>query len=68
MADATYWNKKVETMPSAELKKLQLRELKAIVKHCYLNSAFYKKKLDAAGLKPEGIRSLDDLQKRFLSQ
>ena len=63
MVEGTYWNKKIETMPPNELKKLQLKELKAIVKHCYENSAFYKKKLDAAGLKPESISSLADLTK-----
>ncbi len=63
MMDGTYWNKKIETMPSPELKKLQLKELKAIVKHCYENSVFYRKRLDSAGLKPEGIRSLHDLTK-----
>ena len=63
MAGGTYWNKKIETMPSQELKKNQLNELKGLVKHCYENSAFYKKKLDGAGLKPESVRSLDDLKK-----
>jgi phenylacetate-CoA ligase len=63
MVDATYWNKKIETMPSEELKQLQLKELKIIVKHCYESSAFYRKRLDGAGLKPDSIRSLDDLKK-----
>ena len=44
-------------------KRFSLKELKAIVKHCYENSAFYKKKLDEAGVKPENIHSLDDLKK-----
>ncbi len=63
MVDGTYWNKKIETMPAQEIKKLQLKELKGLVKHCYENSAFYKKKLDGAGVKPDDIRSLDDLTK-----
>ena len=42
-------------MPQPELKKLQLERLKAIVNHCYANSAFYKKKLDAANVKPVEI-------------
>ena len=63
MVDQKYWNQKIETMPAQEIKKLQLKELKGLIKHCYENSAFYKKKLDGAGLKPESIRSLDDLTK-----
>jgi phenylacetate-CoA ligase len=63
MADQKYWNQKIETMPAQEIKTLQLKELKELVKHCYENSAFYKKKLDGAGVKPDSIRSLDDLTK-----
>ncbi len=63
MVDGKYWNEKIETMPAEELKKLQLKKLKEQVKHCYENSSFYRKKFDSVGLKPENIRSLDDLQK-----
>lgn len=63
MVDETYWNRKTETMPKTELKKQQLKQLKTIVKHCYENSAFYKKKLDTANLKPQDITTLDDLKK-----
>jgi len=58
-----YWNEKIETMPSDEVKKLQLNRLKEQVKHCYSNSGFYKKKFDNVGLNPEDIHSLDDLKK-----
>ncbi len=57
-----YWNEKIETMPAEEIKKHQLKKLKEQVKHCYENSSFYKKKFDSVGLKPEDIRSLDDLK------
>lgn len=63
MSDSKYWNEKIETMPTAELRKHQLKKLKEQVKHCYENSAFYRKKLDMAGLKPENIKTLEDLQK-----
>jgi phenylacetate-CoA ligase len=33
------------------------------VKYCYTYSAFYRKKFDSIGLKPEDIKSLDDLKK-----
>jgi phenylacetate-CoA ligase len=63
MANGKYWNEKIETMPAEELKKYQLEKLKQQVKHCYENSSFYRKKFDSVGLKPEDIRTLDDLQK-----
>jgi len=63
MVNSKYWNEKIETMPSAELKKYQLKKLRKQVKYCYENSGFYHKKFDKANLKPENIQSLDDLQK-----
>jgi phenylacetate-CoA ligase len=50
-------------MPRKQLKAYQLKKLRAQVKHCYDNSAFYRKKLDKAGITPASIKTLDDLQK-----
>jgi phenylacetate-CoA ligase len=61
--DGKYWNQKIETMPAEEIKKHQLQKLREQVKHCYENSSFYRRKFDSIGLKPENIRSLNDLQK-----
>ena len=58
-----YWNEKIETMPTEEIKNYQLKKLKVQVNHCYENSGFYRKKFDSVGLKPEDIKSLDDLHK-----
>jgi phenylacetate-CoA ligase len=63
MANGKYWNEKIETMPVKELRKYQLGKLKEQVKHCYDNSAFYRKKFKDAGLKPENIKTLEDIQK-----
>ena len=49
-------------MTRAEIEALQLERLKATVQHC-MNSEFYKKRFEEAGLKPEDIQSLDDLRK-----
>ncbi len=63
MANSKYWNEKIETMPLQELRKLQLRKLREQVKHCYDNSSFYQKKFKDAGLKPDDIKTLEDIQK-----
>jgi phenylacetate-CoA ligase len=63
LANDKYWNEKIETMPPEEIRKHQLQKLKEQVKHCYENSSFYRKKFDSVGLKPEDIKSLEDLQK-----
>jgi phenylacetate-CoA ligase len=58
-----YWNKTVETMSRKRIRELQLRKLKETVKHCYDNSAFYKRKFKAEGLTPDSIKTLEDLGK-----
>lgn len=46
-----------------ELAELQLRRLKWSVAHAYNNVEFYRRKMDAAGVTPEDIRTLDDIVK-----
>jgi phenylacetate-CoA ligase len=58
-----YWNKPIETMSRKQIKELQLQKLKMMVKHCYDNSPFYKRKLKTAGITPDSIKTLEDLQK-----
>src|SRR5580658_470368 len=45
----------------AELESLQLGRLQATLRHAYANNANYRRKFDAAGVRPEDLRSLDDL-------
>ncbi len=58
-----YFQPEIETMPLEELRALQSQRLIAQVKHVYENVAFYREKMDAAGVKPEDITSIDDLSK-----
>lgn len=46
-----------------ELQAHQLRGLQWTVRHAYEGSSFYRVRLDEAGIAPDAIRSLDDLQK-----
>ena len=45
------------------MKKLQLERLQQTVRTCYEKVPFYKKKFDKMGIKPEDIKSLDDITK-----
>jgi phenylacetate-CoA ligase len=63
MTNGKYWNEKIETVPIPELRKHQLGKIKEQVKHCYENSTFYRQKFKNAGLKPEDIKNLEDIQK-----
>lgn len=57
------WNEKVECMSRDEMKKLQLKQLKDVTKRAYENVPYYKKRFDEAGIKPEDIETLEDIQK-----
>ncbi|MBE6886125.1 MAG: phenylacetate--CoA ligase [Oscillospiraceae bacterium] len=57
------YNKQAETMPRKELEALQLERLKWVVSHCYENIPFYRERLDQAGVTPDSIRSLKDIER-----
>ena len=54
-------------MPSfkdgAELEKHQLKGLQWTVAHAYQGSDFYRKRIDESGVRPDHIKSLNDIQK-----
>jgi len=56
------WNPQIESMPRRELKELQLSKLKKMMGYVYENVPFYRKKFDSIGLKPESIKTLDDIK------
>ena len=58
-----YYQKKIETMPVSEMKKLQSEKLVKQVKHVYENVPYYKKLMDEKGVKPEDIKGIEDLHK-----
>ena len=63
MSEKKYWNEEIETLSRPELEKLQLERLKEMVKFSYENAPYYKRSFDEAGVKPEDIKSLDDIAK-----
>ncbi len=58
-----YWNEEIETMPRTELENLQLKLLKEKVKFCYENTDFYRNKFQKAGITPDDIKTLEDIQR-----
>ncbi|MCD4800180.1 MAG: phenylacetate--CoA ligase [Methanococcoides sp.] len=58
-----YWNPQIERMPVEELKEIQGEKLCNLVKYVYEHSPFYRKRFDDAGIRPEDIKSLDDVTK-----
>lgn len=57
------WNKDIETMPREKLEELQLKRLQETVNRVYQNVKPYREKMDKAGIKPDDIKTLDDLSK-----
>ena len=58
-----YYQKEIETMPVEDIKKLQSEKLVKQVKHVYENVPYYRNLMDEKGVKPEDIKSTDDLHK-----
>jgi len=53
----------IEKASIDELRALQLKRLQATLQHAYANSPAYRAKFDAAGVHPDGCKSLQDLAK-----
>ena len=58
-----FWNRRTETLPRADLDWLHLRRLQQLVAYAYENTAFYRRKFDAAGVRPGDIKSLTDYKR-----
>ena len=54
---------KEETLPRDEIEAIQYAKLKGTVRYIYDRVKPYRDKMDAAKVKPEDIRSLDDLKR-----
>ena len=60
---ANYYQKELETMPVEKIKELQSEKLIKQVKNVYENVEYYHTLMDEKGVKPEDIKSVDDLHK-----
>lgn len=56
-----YYNARIETMPPRQIQEVQERKLRKQLSYNYQNSAFYRQKFDGVGVRPEDIRTLEDL-------
>ncbi|HOJ52050.1 MAG TPA: phenylacetate--CoA ligase [Syntrophales bacterium] len=57
------YNEEFETLPREALEALQLKRLQQVVMRAYHTVGFYKRSFDRAGIKPDDIKSLNDLPK-----
>jgi len=52
----------IEAASVDELRALQLERMRRSLRHAYENVAHYRQSFDAAGVRPESLRSLEDLR------
>jgi phenylacetate-CoA ligase len=57
------YSDELESMPREALDALQLKRLQNMVERVYNLVDFYKKKFDESNIKPESIKTLDDLKR-----
>ncbi|HXG52731.1 MAG TPA: AMP-binding protein [candidate division Zixibacteria bacterium] len=50
----------MDTWPRERLRRFQYRKLKQVVDRAYRHLPFYRRRFDAAGVRPDQIRSLED--------
>ncbi len=60
---SNYYQKELETMPLEQIKELQTERLVNQVKNVYENVKYYRDMMDAKGITPDDIKSVDDLHK-----
>ncbi len=58
-----YWRQNLECMPRAELEQHQLHKLRDQLHHVCERSQFYRRKLTAAGIRPDDICSMADVRR-----
>lgn len=57
------FNPEMECMDRKKLRELQGERLRDAVRRAYENVPFYRKRLDEYGVRPEHIRTIDDIEK-----
>ena len=62
MSEPMIFDPQMETMPRAKMRELQLERLKWAVRYCYDRVPFYHDRLEKAGVDPDKIRELSDIQ------
>lgn len=57
------YNPRMECMEREQMRELQNQRLRHTVRTCYDKVPFYRRKMDALGITPDDIRTIDDIHK-----
>ena len=58
-----YWLNKTQWLSADELEKIQLNRLQKLVRHCYKTVPYYHQLMDNLVIRPDDIKSLEDIKK-----
>ena len=58
-----FWDRELETLARPALEKIQLKGLQETVRRIAARVPFYQRRFDALGIRPEDIRSLEDINR-----
>lgn len=53
----------LDRLPKAALRAIQSERLRTIVRYCFDNTEFWRRKFDEAGLAPSDVRGIEDLRR-----
>ena len=62
MSESRIYNPEMECMNPEQKRELQGERLRKTVKHVYENVALYRERMDAKGISPEDIKTVEDLK------
>ena len=62
MESSPYWNPVLETLPHEKIRELQLNKFRRIFSWAYEHSKFHRSLYEEAGIRPDDIRSFDDIK------
>lgn len=57
------FDRQAQLLKPKQLSRIQQERIRKIIRYAYRNVPFYRKRFDEAGLKPESIKSVDDIEK-----
>ncbi|MDW7978408.1 MAG: phenylacetate--CoA ligase, partial [Candidatus Caldarchaeum sp.] len=63
MNGGRFFNRQAETLSRRELEMVRDRGIRWSVKHAYENNEFYRRRLQQVGVRPEDVKTADDLRK-----
>jgi phenylacetate-CoA ligase len=63
MEKVIMWKPELETIPRDKLLEYQLQLFRKQMAYVYGRAPFYRKKFDDAGIKPEHIKTLEDVSR-----